>query len=262
MNCAGGRPADHCDLHRVARFKVLKLARVSILAKLTAGGPGRRSRFHDEKGHFLDFAGWLYLPFSLGTLALRLLGSSTSSGPWLGFRAARHLETLLNANAVAVEFGSGASTLWLAGRVGRLLSIEHDLRWHQRVRHQVGTKRFTRVDMQLRTIDNYPDLSLLPDGSVDFALIDGIRRAACVREVLPKLKPGALVYLDNSDKGGDCHEAEELLVDAASATDGSVRYFVDLIPGYLFVTEGMLVRVGASRGMTHAGAGPSPSSQR
>jgi hypothetical protein len=38
-----------------------------------------------------------------------------------------------------------------------------------------------------------------PDLSLSFALVDGHYRQACIRAVMPKLRPGALLAVDNTD---------------------------------------------------------------
>jgi hypothetical protein len=79
-------------------------------------------------------------------------------------------------------------------------------------------------------------------------LIDGSERGNCARSAVKKLKRGGYIYLDNSDKhstvaGGDTRIAEETLLKAVQERGGEVKYFVDLVPTYLAVNQGMLVKI-------------------
>jgi hypothetical protein len=61
-------------------------------------------------------------------------------------------------------------------------------------------------------------------------------------------KRGVHLSLDNSDKhsteeGRDTRVAEETLLKAVEESGGEVKYFVDLVPTYLAVNQGMLVRL-------------------
>jgi hypothetical protein len=80
-------------------------------------------------------------------------------------------------------------------------------------------------------------------------------RSACVQTALQRIKPDAILYLDNSDKyphGGDARLAEEWytrlteewLLTAARERGGRVLYFTDFAPTDLFVNQGMMVLLG------------------
>lgn len=79
-------------------------------------------------------------PPALATMAVRpppyearLTGNACE--PPLARGAVELLSSLLRPNAAALEWGAGASSLWLlSGRVSRLISIEHDARRSGRVR--------------------------------------------------------------------------------------------------------------------------------
>lgn len=58
----------------------------------------------------------------------------------------------------------------------------------------------SNVTYELRpAMDSYRVLDA-PDRSLDFAVVDGASRAACVRKAIRKVKNGGYVDLDNSDK--------------------------------------------------------------
>jgi len=217
-----------------------------LFRKLSAGGRAHRSRFHDEKGNRLDLAGFRYLPHCLVTTSLRVTTGRRPAVPWIGYRGLARIESLLRPTSRVLEFGSGMSTVWFAARCREVVSIENCPDWYATVQQLLRRRCIGNVDYRLASAEDYSRLDDLPDRLFDFILIDGIRRGACARAALRKLTPGGSIYLDNSDKyadtrDGDTRIAERTLL-KATADAGDVEYFVDLVPTYLAVTQGMLVR--------------------
>ena len=211
-------------------------------------GEQRISRFHDEKGNFVDFGGARYaFPAFISALAKRLFGYRPPV-PMISYRGRQAIEKILRPDSRMVEFGSGQSTLWFAVRVGNLLSIEDDAGWFAHVQRELATRSIPNVRHELRTVDTYADLSSIENGSLDFALVDGRDRAACIHAILPKLKVGGWLYLDNSDKDmtrpdGDLRRAEAELRQAVADRDGRILSFSDFSPTNFFVEQGMLAQL-------------------
>lgn len=219
-----------------------------MLKKIWTGGRDRPSRLHDWKGNRVDFGGLMYLPRCVTSyLAIKALGYRAAV-PWLSYRAVRHFEKMLRPEWSMLEFGSGMSTVWFARRCGKMVSIESDSAWFDKVKATLRERGVTNVDYRLRPPGEYPNLNEWPDCSFDFILVDGIERRECARSAIPKVRPGGYIYLDNSDMAestynDNFHEAELLLLDAVRARGGETRYFVDFSPGCLFASQGLLVRL-------------------
>jgi predicted O-methyltransferase YrrM len=214
----------------------------------TLGGANRISRFHDEKGNFVDTAGLVNALPALASALARRLFDRRPRVPMISYRARRVIAGLLTPETRMVEFGSGHSTPWFAARVGSLLSVEDDPDWHARVSALLAERGFENVRHELRDAAGYADLSYFAGASLDFVLVDGTDREGCVRAAAAKLKPGGYLYLDNSDKdmtipGGDLRRAEAALVEAVRARGGELRYFSDFSPGNFFVEQGALARL-------------------
>jgi hypothetical protein len=210
-------------------------------------GEYRISRFHDEKGNFVDLAGLPNsVPAFFSAAAKRLLGYRPKV-PMISYRARRTIEARLGPEVKMIEFGSGNSTPWFASRVGFLYSIEDAPDWYEHVKRELERHGIRNVSYELREADNYADLSNIDDGTIDFALVDGTDREGCIIAVVPKLKPGAWIYLDNSDKdmtqqNGDLRRAETALRDAVSEKGGEICCFSDFSPSNFFVEQGMLAQ--------------------
>lgn len=131
--------------------------------------------------------------------------------PWLTPMAIQILRWWLKPYDKGVEWGSGRSTIWFARRVAHILSIEHNRVWYEKTFGQIEKAGLLKaVDYRLLPVDS-PKIRLneklyveavndYPDGSFDFALVDGRLRHLCMAIVLPKIRPGGLLILDNSER--------------------------------------------------------------
>ncbi len=129
--------------------------------------------------------------------------------PWLTAEAVRFLEGYLRPSDTGLEFGSGRSTLWFARHLGHLTSVEHDQAWSERVRQMLAAAGVRNVDYLHIPLEAHSDPSAAPDYvrvverfapvSLDFALVDGRLRDECANAVLPKMRPGGLLVVDNAD---------------------------------------------------------------
>lgn len=122
--------------------------------------------------------------------------------PWLTAEATALLDQLLRPTDVGIEFGSGRSTLWLAERMARLISVEGDRAWHASVSEQITDRGVENVEYLLRVPGvDYADVAERVEArSLDFCLIDGADRDECTARCLPRLSPGAVLVIDNVDR--------------------------------------------------------------
>jgi hypothetical protein len=72
---------------------------------------------------------------------------------WLTLRAVCFLDSLLRPTDVAVEFGAGRSTLWVARRVSKLTSVEDNCEWFQCVKEKLRVAALSNVDLLYRPRD-------------------------------------------------------------------------------------------------------------
>lgn len=121
--------------------------------------------------------------------------------PWLNRHAVHLLDSWLQPGDKGFEWGSGRSTLWLARRVRWLLSVEHSEPYYLRTRSQLAAAGLHHVDYRHcpQEADYVGASNSLPPQSLDFVLVDGQRRDHCALAALPRLKPGGLLILDNSN---------------------------------------------------------------
>lgn len=127
--------------------------------------------------------------------------------PWITPEANRLLASMLRPDDVGAEFGSGRSTLWFARRCRHLTSVEHDQAWHRKISAMMSDQGLTNVDyfhhpkerpQESGHLSDYARVALsFGDKSIDFVLVDGIYRDHVTRLMMPKIRPGGMLIIDN-----------------------------------------------------------------
>jgi hypothetical protein len=126
--------------------------------------------------------------------------------PWLTPVANEVLDTLILPTDIGLEWGSGRSTCWFAKRLKHLTSVEDNPVWYERVKKQIADLGLANVSYRLLTIENEEQVEAsayvsvcddFEDESLGFVLIDGSARDACACAVIPKIKRGGLLVIDN-----------------------------------------------------------------
>jgi hypothetical protein len=123
--------------------------------------------------------------------------------PWLPYEAIHFLERHLTKKSLVFEWGCGCSTFWIGRRVKNLISIEHDPRWFDNVLALLRKKRLDRrVDLMFRPqAEHYVSaIEAYSDDLFDVIVVDGKWRPACLARVMPKIRNGGLLLLDNSNR--------------------------------------------------------------
>ena len=130
--------------------------------------------------------------------------------PWWRPGAAEWLAEFLTPESRVFEWGSGASTLWLARRSMDLVSLEMDSSWVRVVEERLlreGLNEGVEIvyvlsqSSQMEQWRIYGDHILhLPDGHFDAICIDGRNRARCLDNARRKVRVGGVVLLDNSER--------------------------------------------------------------
>jgi hypothetical protein len=140
--------------------------------------------------------------------------------PWWSLPAIDEVERWIanrQGEVSVFEYGSGASTVWLARRCRHVVSVEHDVEFTRAI-----ASMLKRDNISLRLIEprrNVPtpqtpsgrrgyehcDFSAYVDGiaagdGYDLIVIDGRARNACLARAQSRLKTGGLIVFDNSNR--------------------------------------------------------------
>jgi hypothetical protein len=141
--------------------------------------------------------------------------------PWWTLDAAGKVGRFLEErpDARVFEWGSGASTFWLARRAESVHSVEHDVAWAASMTPDLpANATVTPVpsspphgDEPLRVASHkagfagqdfseYVEAIDRVDGAFDLIVIDGRAREACLPRALHRLSPGGLIVFDNVER--------------------------------------------------------------
>jgi len=149
--------------------------------------------------------------------------------PWTSQAAIRAFEKILTKEMIGFEYGSGNSTVFFARHLKHLTSVEHNKEWFKIVKDKLQQRKLTNVDYHFIpqadpdeniTYSFYQEYALTEkdfqirkeyhsyfsfvknyaDNQFDFIMVDGRARVECCLNAIPKLKPGGIFVLDNSDR--------------------------------------------------------------
>lgn len=97
------------------------------------------------------------------------------------------------------EWGSGGSTLWFAQRAASVVSIEHNLNWHDRVYESLQWSDAKNVTLHYELLG--PSYWLrIHMVQADFVLIDGRHRKACAEQVKQHTYLPAAILWDDAQR--------------------------------------------------------------
>lgn len=145
--------------------------------------------------------------------------------PWWSYAATAEVDRFLRedcgGHAQVFEYGSGASTVWLAARAAHVTSVEHDTGFAPVVRDLLAEHGLTdAVDLHVvpapasaapvlpsaapsargRDFAAYAGTLDRVGGDYDLVVVDGRVRVACVAVALRHLRPGGVVLLDDAHR--------------------------------------------------------------
>jgi hypothetical protein len=148
--------------------------------------------------------------------SLALAGMDT---PWWTYSAIQAVETWLATHGRPIrvfEYGSGASTLWLARRADEVYSVEHDRRFGEFLAAKLRDHPNVSLSIVEPVESPAPQVPSAKEGhsGLDFSryvatidevgglfsliVIDGRAREACLAAAIPHLEPEGVIVFDNS----------------------------------------------------------------
>ncbi len=155
--------------------------------------------------------------FSL-TRAHDSIGISKLDVPWWTYKAIDEVEAWLSArqDVRAFEWGSGASTIWLAKRAAEVHSVEHHAGFGRMIQEQLAATPHATLDIVEPDPSDAPAIGSAKEGHAgldftryvrhidevggmfDLIVIDGRAREACLTAAIPHLQPDGIIVFDNT----------------------------------------------------------------
>lgn len=142
--------------------------------------------------------------------------------PWWTYKAIDQVDAFLKTrpDAKVFEYGSGASTVWLARRAAVVHSVEHDKGWFDLMQTRIAGYQgivLSHVSADRALSDDpryhsakegyagqsfaaYASAITQSDDPYDLIVIDGRARAACLYQAASYLAEGGMIVFDNSKR--------------------------------------------------------------
>lgn len=143
-----------------------------------------------KEGGYLRETGWIN-----SVINKESIDKESRSIPWLTYPFLAFIQDRLNSDILLFEYGSGYSTLFWAGNLKRVFSVEHDLRWHEKMKSKLPDNvvyKYASLD------DNYVGSISETGVKFDVIVIDGRKRVECALLAPNFLKMGGVIIWDNS----------------------------------------------------------------
>jgi predicted O-methyltransferase YrrM len=178
--------------------------------------------------------------------------------PWWTMDSAAIVDAFLagRRGARVFEWGSGASTVWLAKRSASVVAVEHDSAWAEQVRsllpagaavdlRVVPARPATGAPGEVRSakpgaseLDFSQYVAVIDEipGPYDVIIVDGRARESCLMRALPHLAPDGLLVLDNVER------RRYRAAIAAARGQVEVTWTAGLTPGLPYPTRTAILR--------------------
>jgi len=140
------------------------------------------------------------------------LDSNGEPLPWVTYSFIDFIKTRLNKDLKIFEYGSGSSTLFYAKRVLKVVSVEHDETWYNKI---VKSKpaNAEMIFSKLERGGEYSKKAAALGEKFDIVIVDGRDRVNCCINSVKALTPSGVIVLDDSERK-DYEKAVVFLKDA------------------------------------------------
>lgn len=162
------------------------------------------NRIYSRRGN-LQSADWRTWLASLGAI-YHLERMINLDIPWWNVKACQEVGAFLTRkpDARVFEYGSGASTMWVARRAGSITTVEHDTKWAKNLQSKLNNLPNANVILSNCQPDGLPDESYIKaidgTGSYDLIIIDGRRRTECLTAAISHLNEDGIILFDDSGR--------------------------------------------------------------
>lgn len=127
------------------------------------------------------------------------LGRNSEPIPWVTYSFIDFIADRIQKDHTIFEFGSGNSTFYYAERAQKVVSVEHDQAWYEKI---LATKP-SNSEMIFCELQNDGDYSKMPESlglKFDIIVVDGRDRVNCCYRSPAALSERGVIVLDDSER--------------------------------------------------------------
>ena len=119
--------------------------------------------------------------------------------PWVTYSFIDFIKERIRKEHSVFEFGSGNSTYFYAKYAGKVVSVEHDKQWYDKI---VSTKpdNAEMIYCELKTDGDYCRKPLALNQQFDIVIVDGRDRVNCCKQAVGALTSEGVIVLDDSER--------------------------------------------------------------
>ena len=119
--------------------------------------------------------------------------------PWVTYPFIDFLNGRLSKELILFEFGCGNSTFYYAERVNRVISVEHDRRWYEKIIENIQSN-VEVIFEELEYDANYCRVATNTLIKFDIVIVDGRDRVNCVKQSMEALTERGMIVLDDLER--------------------------------------------------------------
>jgi len=119
--------------------------------------------------------------------------------PWVTYSFIDFIRPRLHKDLTIFEYGSGSSTIFYAKNVKRVVSVEHDEAWFNKiVKSKPGNAEM--IFCKLERGGAYAQKAAALGEKFDIIIVDGRDRVNCCKKSIEALSPAGVIVLDDSER--------------------------------------------------------------
>ena len=119
--------------------------------------------------------------------------------PWVTYSFIDFIKDRIQKDHRVFEFGSGNSTFFYAKMAGKVVSVEHDQDWFNKI--SAGKPANSEmIYCSLETDGKYCRMPLSLDQKFNVVIVDGRDRVNCCKQAVNALSPDGVIVLDDSER--------------------------------------------------------------
>jgi hypothetical protein len=119
--------------------------------------------------------------------------------PWLSYPCVDFLEGRLNKDLLVFEFGSGNSTIFYSSRVNKIISIEHNRSWYNKIKNRLS-ENAQIIYYEYQPDGEYAKAIISQEAKFDIIIIDGMDRVNAIKYSIEATSEKGVVILDDSER--------------------------------------------------------------
>lgn len=127
------------------------------------------------------------------------IGRNSEPIPWVTYSFIDFIADRIQKDHTVFEFGSGNSTFYYAQRAQKVVSVEHDKAWYEKI----SAAKPLNSEMIFCELQKDGDYSKMPESmglKFDIIIVDGRDRVNCCYHSLAALSEKGVIVLDDSER--------------------------------------------------------------